>query len=125
MILLPAATGFGLPEFVALRSANVPEVIPMVEVAELLARFESRVAVPTVAVSVMEPVAPAFTLYTTVNVPEYPAGTVASVHCGGKVPVQLHPVAPVIDWNVVFVGVVSLNVAVLQLLGPVFVTVWV
>jgi len=53
VMLLPAVTGFGLPEFVTLRSACTPEATAMLTVAELFAGFVSRVVVDTVAVSVM------------------------------------------------------------------------
>jgi hypothetical protein len=62
VIVLPAVTGFGLAEFVTLRSACVAVATPIVDVAVLLARFESRDVVATVAVSVIVPVAVAFTL---------------------------------------------------------------
>jgi hypothetical protein len=59
-----------------------------------------------------------------VKVPDDPAATDGFVHWGGK-PVQVHPAGGVMETNVVFAGVVSLNVAVLQLLGPELLTVWV
>lgn len=53
VILLPAVTGVGLGVFERLRSACPLEATAMLTVAELLFRFVSRDAVPTVAVSVM------------------------------------------------------------------------
>ena len=63
VMLLPAVTGFVLPEFVTLRSACVPDVTAMLTVAELSMVLESLVDVPTVTVSAMiVPAAvPAFT----------------------------------------------------------------
>jgi hypothetical protein len=52
VIVPPAVTGFGLPTFVALRSASLLAVIPMVTLAELLDVLVSCVEVPTVMVSV-------------------------------------------------------------------------
>src|SRR5580704_1829315 len=53
VILLPAFTGFGLPEFVTLKSACVPDATAICTVAELLAMFVSRDVVAALAVSVM------------------------------------------------------------------------
>ena len=63
-MLWPALTGFGLAEFVMLRSAWPATATPMVEVAVLFRIFESSVVVCPVAVSVMMvPAAvPAFTV---------------------------------------------------------------
>ena len=63
VMLFPAVTGFGLPTFVTLRSACVPEATGMFTVAELLATFVSRVVVPTLTVSAMivPPAVPVFT----------------------------------------------------------------
>jgi hypothetical protein len=64
VILLPAFTGFGPPEFVTLKSACVPDATAICTVAELLAVFVSRDVVAAVAVSVMSvpAAAPAATL---------------------------------------------------------------
>ena len=64
VMLVPALTGFGLAEFVTLKSACVPDVTAIFAVAVLSAVFESLVVVPTVTVSVMivPAVVPAFTL---------------------------------------------------------------
>src|SRR5271169_6393347 len=53
VILLPAVTGFGLPELITLKSASVPDATAMFTVAELSAGFVSRVVVAPVSVSVM------------------------------------------------------------------------
>ena len=50
---MPALTGFGLAEFVTLRSACVPEATAICKVAELLAGFESRELEDEVIVSVI------------------------------------------------------------------------
>jgi hypothetical protein len=57
-------TGFVLPEFVTLRSACVPDVTAMLDVAELLMVLESLVDVLTVTVSemIVPAAVPAFTL---------------------------------------------------------------
>jgi len=64
VMLVPALTGFGLAEFVTLKSACAPDVTATFAVAVLSAVFESLVVVPTVTVSAMiVPAAvPAFTL---------------------------------------------------------------
>lgn len=122
VMLLPAVTGLGLAELVALKSASLAEVTPMFEVAVLLFRLVSCdvVATETVSAMMVPAVALPLTVYFSVNVPD-PGATLALVHCVGKL-VQVHPVVAAMDANVVFMGVVSLNVAVLQLLGPALVT---
>jgi hypothetical protein len=127
--LFPAITGFGLAEFVTLRSACPAPATPMFTVAELLPRLVSCVAVATVAVSeIMVPAAvPAFTFTTTGNVPMEPGATLGFVQLmvGVKV-VHDHPGGTgASETNVVFAGIVSVKVALAQLLGPEFVTVWV
>jgi hypothetical protein len=123
-MLFPAVTGLGLPEFVTLKSACVPDATAIVTVAELSAVFESCVALAPVTVSViMVPAAvPAATLYTAVIVPVEPGGTLGFVQLTGPVFGQVHVPPPVVtaatETNVVFAGVGSVKVAVLQLLGP-------
>jgi hypothetical protein len=127
-MVFPAVTGFGLAEFVTLRSACVAEATAMLTVAELLFGLVSREVVATVAVSVMivPAVAVPLTVYTAVIVPVEPGGTVALVHATGAVSGQAHVPPPLFttatDANVVLPGVASLNVPVLQLLGPELVT---
>lgn len=123
--MLPADTGFGLPEFVTLRSACVPLATPIITVAELLAVFVSRVVVATVAVSVMSvPAAvPAFTVTTTGNVLVEPGATLGFEQLMEPVVVQVHPAGTgVRETKVVLAGNASVKVAVAQLLGPVLVT---
>jgi hypothetical protein len=128
VILFPAATGFGLAEFVTLKSACVPDATAMFTVTVLLPRLVSRDVVATVAVSVMivPAVAAPLTVYLAVTVPVEPGGTLELVHATGAEFGQVHvpPAAftTVTDANVVLAGVASLNVPVLQLLGPEFVT---
>jgi hypothetical protein len=128
VILFPAATGFGLAEFVTLKSACVPDATAMFTVAELLFRFVSSAVVATVAVSVMmvPAVAVPLTVYLAVIVPVEPGGTLELVHATGAEFGHVHVPPPAFttatDTNVVLVGVGSLNVAVLQLLGPELVT---
>jgi hypothetical protein len=120
----PAATGLGLAELVTLKSACVPEATAMDDVAVLLARFVSRPVVATVAVSVMMvPAAvPAPTVYLAVMVAVEPGGTLALVQFTGEAFGQVQVPPPLFttaaDTNVVFAGRSSLNVPVLQLLGP-------
>jgi hypothetical protein len=99
----------------------------MLTVAELLLRLVSCVVEATVAVSAMiVPAAvPAMTVYFAVTVPVEPGGTLGLVQATGEAfgHVQVPPPAftTVADTNVVFDGKSSLNVAVLQLLGPLLV----
>ena len=65
---------------------------------------------------------PAFTRYTTVNVPDDPAPTLGFVHGLAGKPVQVHPAGGVIDTNAVFAGVASVNVPFVIADDPVFVT---
>jgi hypothetical protein len=67
-------------------------------------------------------VVPPVTVYTSVNVPEVPAATVAAVHGEAGNPVQVQPAGGVIETNVVFAGVASLNVPLVMTEDPVFVT---
>jgi len=122
--LLPAVTGFGLPEFVTLKSACVPDATAMFTVAVLSARFVSFevVAPVTVSLIIVPAIVPAFTLYTAVIVPVEPACTLGFVHDTGaefgQVQVPPPEVTADTDTNAVLAGVGSVNVAVLQLLGP-------
>src|ERR1700722_1431211 len=120
-MLFPESTVPGVAAVVSTRSACV--AAPTTSVAVAAFAPNAWFAALTVAVSLIVvpfPV-PAVTLYTTVNVPDAPAATLGFVHCGGK-PAQLHPAGATIETNVVFVGVVSLNVAVVAAPVPVFVT---
>ena len=74
----------------------------------------------TVTVSVI--LVPEFTLYVTVKVPDDPAPTLAFVQTVGK-PAQFHPGAGVIDTNVAFAGVSSVNVAVVAAADPILLTI--
>jgi len=124
-MLLPAATGFGLAELVTLRSACVAPATPIVTVAELLFRFVSRVVVATVTVSVMMVPAtvPAVTFTITGKVELDPGTTVGLVQLMDPAVVQVHPAGTgVSETKVVLAGIASVNVALAQLLGPVFVT---
>ena len=73
----------------------------------------------------IDEVTPALTLYFAVIVPTDPGGTLAFVQATGAVLGQVHVPPPVVttatDVNVVFVGVDSVKVDVLQLLGPLLV----
>jgi hypothetical protein len=112
---------------VTLKSACAPDATAIVDVAVLLARLVSRPVVATVAVSVMiVPTAvPALTVYLAVMVPVEPGGTLGLVQAMGEAFGQVHVPPPVVttatETNVVFTGNNSLNVPVLQLLGPEFV----
>src|SRR5258708_5671431 len=123
----PAFTGFGLAEFVTLRSACVAPAPAIMLVAALLFGFVSCVAVATGAVSVMMVPAgvPAFTLEMAVTVPVERGGTLGFVQDTGDELGQVQVPPPVVttatDTNVVLRGNASLNVAAPQLLGPEFV----
>jgi hypothetical protein len=130
-MLLPAVTGFGPPELVTLKSACVAEATAMLKVAELLAVLVSRDVVAAVAVSVMiVPAAvPAATVYLAVIVAVDPGGTLGLLQATGCEFGHAHVPPPVVttatDTKAVFAGVASFSVAVLQLLGPELVTIWV
>jgi hypothetical protein len=65
---------------------------------------------------------PATTLKMTLKVPVAPAATLGFVQgLAGKL-VQVHPAGGVIETNVVFAGVASVNVAPVTALEPVFLT---
>ena len=129
--MLPAFTGFGLAALVTLKSACAAEATPMVTVAELLVRLVSWLVVATVAVSVMSvPAAvPTGTVYFAVMVPVEPGGTLGLVQATGEALGQVHVPPPVVttatETKVVLLGNGSLNVPVLQLLGPELVMTWV
>jgi hypothetical protein len=121
------------PELVSARSA-VPDCATVVwTIAELLFRFGSLVPDAALITSLMTvPVAtPVFTATVTVNVVE-PAFAMSGF-VQEMVPVpptlgtvgQVHPELPgkFKDWKVVFVGIVSLNVAFKASSGPLLVTV--
>ena len=121
----PAFTGFGLAEFVTPRSASPAVATPIFTVAELSLGFVSDVAEAAVAVSVMivpGPV-PAFTLNTTGKVLLEPGATLGLLQLIDPAVVQVHPAGTGLsDTNVVFTGKPSVNVALVQLLGPPLVT---
>jgi hypothetical protein len=127
-MLLPALTGFGLAELVTVRSAWPALATATVVVTVLLAVFVSRVLVPTVAVSVMmvPDAVPEPTATTTGKVLVDPGATLGLVQLMLPLVVQVHPAGTELkDTKVVLAGIASVNVAVLQLLGPVFETTWV
>jgi len=123
-MLFPAVTGFGLAELVTLRSACPAPATAMFTVTELSVRFVSCVVVVPVSVSVMivPGAVPAFTLYMAVIVPVEPGGTLGLLQLTGAEFGQVHVPPPTVtadtDTKVVLSGVGSVNVAVLQLLGP-------
>src|SRR3954470_15112117 len=129
VMLFPAVTGFGLEVFVTLKSACVPEETGMVTLAELLGAYVSRVAVPTVTVSLITvpPTVPAVTRYTAVTVPVAPGGTLALVQDTGDVFGQTHVPPPALttatETKVELFGAGSDRVPVRQLLGPRLVTI--
>ena len=127
-MLLPAATGFGLAEFVTLRSACAAPATPIVTVAELLVWFVSLVVVATVTVSVMSVPAtvPAFTFTITGKVEVDPGATLGLVQLIDPAVVQVHPAGTGLsETKVVLAGNASVKVALAQLLGPGLVTIWV
>jgi hypothetical protein len=125
VIFCPAVTGFGLPEFVALKSAWVPLATPIVTTDELFARFVSCEVVPTMAWSVMMvPAAvPAFTVTLYVNVLVEFSATLGFEQLTDPVVVQVQPVGTgVMLTNVVLLGNASVKVDAAQLPGPLLVT---
>ena len=124
-MLFPAVTGLGLAVLVTLRSACVPDATPICIVAVLSVWLESRVALAAVMVSVMT--VPAVTRYLAVMVPMDPGGTLGFVQETGAMlgQVQVPPpeVTTATETKVVLAGVASVNVALLQLEGPLLVTV--
>jgi hypothetical protein len=117
---LPANTS-GVVAVLSARSACAAVATTSVAVAEFapnawFAAFTVTVSLITVPLAV-----PAFTVYTTVNVPLEPAATLAFVQIVGN-PAQFHPAGGVIDTNVVFAGVLSVKVAVVAADDPVLVT---
>jgi hypothetical protein len=127
VMFCPAFTGFGLAEFVTLRSACPAPATGILRVAELLFRLVSWVVVVPVSVSVMRVPAgvPAFTVTEKTNVLMVPGARLGLVQPVTKEE-QVHPGgAPLKVLKVVLVGMTSLKLTVLQLLGPVLVTTWV
>ena len=121
----PAFTGFGLAEFVTPRSACPAVATPIFTVAELSLGLVSDVAEAAVAVSVMivPEAVPAITLNTTGKVLAEPGATLGLVQLIDPAVVQVHPAGTgVSDTKVVFAGNASVNVALVQLLGPPLVT---
>jgi hypothetical protein len=123
-MLLPAVTGFGLPEFVMLKSACAALATAIFTVTELSVLLLSFVADDAVAVSAI--IVPAavglFTVYTAVIVTVDPGGTLGFVQATGPTFGQVHVPPPVVtaatEVKVVALGLASLNFAVVQLLGP-------
>jgi len=105
-MLLPAVTGFGLAEFVTLKSAWPAPATPIVTVAELLLGFVSCVAEATVAVSVM--IVPAACLQSLSPHRECTGRTRRHTRVGatdGPVVVQVHPAGTGLsELNVVLTG---------------------
>jgi hypothetical protein len=93
-----------------------------VAVAELAPNDWLVAVTEAVSVIVVPLAVPAITLYTTVNVPETPAPTLGFEQGVGGNPTQLHPAGGVIETNVVFAGVASLNEPPVAADDPVFVT---
>ncbi len=123
----PAVTGSGESVFVTIRSARVFTVV--VAVAALSVASGSVVLLETFAVLEIDApfAALVFTLTTSVNVPDAFAARLAFEQ--EIVPVaptagvvQLKPAGLASETKVVFVGTASVNVTLVALLGPVFVT---
>src|SRR5689334_22648523 len=106
-MLLPAATGFGLPLFVTVRSQAT--VTGVTTVVLLFAAAGSLVVAATDEVAVIEPAAtdgPTFT--TTKMSAEDPVAMLLALQVTLPVPptggvVQVHPAGAETDWKVVFV----------------------
>jgi hypothetical protein len=128
---VPSVTGFGVAVFTMATSALEELATSTVALAVLLVSPGTRFVAVAVAVSVMlvpEGV-PEFTCSTTVKLAFDPDPKLApSLHVIVPVPPteglvgQVHPVGIVMDWNVVFGGVVSVKLAPVAAAGPLFVT---
>ena len=126
-MLLPAATGFGVPLFVTVRSQAVVTVV--VTVVLLFAALGSLVAEETVEFAVMVPAAIfGATFTTTMMSAEAPDARLGSVQLTFPVAptagvVQDHPAGMETETNVVLAGVASVKLTVDAAAGPLFVTV--
>ncbi len=125
---MPASSGFGAPTVLSETSACVAEPTTTVAVAELGPNAWLVEVAVTVSLILVPFAVPAFTFNTRVTVPLDPAGADAAVHVIVPVPPTggvIHdvPGGAEIDWNVVFVGVVSVIDGLLAVPDPVFVTV--
>jgi hypothetical protein len=128
-MLLPAATVSGAATFVVIRSASIERATTSVAVALLLVKLGSVVAELTVTVLLIAVpcTVPAVTCSTTEKVvdPEAKLGLehviVPAVPAVG-VEHNHGPVVGLIETNVVFAGVVSVNDALVAVLGPPLVT---
>jgi hypothetical protein len=127
-MLVPAATGLGVPLFVTDRSQLT--LTPVVTVVLLFALFGSEVLAETVDVAVIVPMATLEATFTTTTMsaedPELKLEP--SVQLTVPVPptagvVQVQPAGASTDWKVVLVGVASLKAAPVAAAGPLFVTV--
>lgn len=126
VMLLPAVTGFGLAELVALRSACPAPATPMLTVAELSFGLVSCVVEAAVAVSVMivPATVPALTFTITGNVLLAPGTMLGLVQLIDGDVMHVHPAGTGLsDTNVVLAGMDSVKVALRQLLGPPLLTV--
>jgi hypothetical protein len=127
-MVLPAATGLGVPLLVIARSQATFTLV--VTVVVLLALLGSEVVAETEDVAVIVPIATVEgTFKTTTMSAEVPAARFA-VSLQVTVPVaptagavQVHPEGANTDWNVVFTGVASVNPTPAAAAGPLFVTV--
>jgi hypothetical protein len=118
-----ACTGTGLATFVTDKSAELPT--KTLAEAVLLAQVGSLAVQETESVWVMVDPEAALLFTTTANVKfaDVLAARLAIVQV--RFPrVHVHPAGPVRDCAVVFAGVVSVNVMVVAVAGPLLVTVW-
>jgi hypothetical protein len=126
--LLPGATELADGVFVVTKSACVAVATTSAAVALLFAELGSptvELTLTVLLIAVPEAV-PALTFSTTEKLPE-PGATLGLVQVIVPVPpttgvTQDHPAGGVTDWKVVLAGVVSVSVAVVAELGPLFVT---
>jgi hypothetical protein len=126
--LLPGATDVGAAELVVTKSASVEVATTSVAVAVLLVRFGSEVEEVTVAVLLITvPAAVPVGTFRTTEKLAVPVARLASVQLIVPVPpgagvVHDHPDAGVIELKMVPVGVVSVRVTLVAVLGPTFLT---
>jgi hypothetical protein len=129
---VPWVTGLGVAVFTTATSALLALATTTVAFALLLVRLGTRLVAVAVSVSVMfvPDGVPEFTCSTSVNVPlPLSARLLPSVQVivpvppiAGTVP-QVHPAGGVIDWTVVFGGVVCVKLTPVAAAGPLLVTV--
>src|ERR1700684_3243245 len=123
-MLLPAATGLGLPLLVTVRSHL--STMGGLTVVLLLAELGSIVADETEEFAVIVPAATVGATFTTTMMSaEAPAAKFGSVQVTDVVVVQDQPAGAETETNVVLSGIASVKLTAEAFAGPLLVTVWV